>query len=229
MKAALSLVLGLLLLSCTAHRTETVLQPLSSTTSRPNEPLLQRCTAIYPNGRWQFVHTVDFTINGRRSGSLLGVTVVEENGQMSCALLTLEGLTLFAARLTDTTEIMRAVAPFDRTGFAEGLMKDVQTLFTRPQSAGRSTGRTADGREVCRLRGPDGRITDIIPTGRGCYDLRTSTKNGRLSRTVTARDCLTIDDQAIPKNLVLNVAGPEGYSLSMTLVSADHLSPDPLP
>jgi len=183
--------------------------------------LKEQCAAVYPRGRWQFVHTIEFRMADGRSSSVVGVTVVDGN-TLSCALMTIEGFTLFQARLNDRLEIDRAVPPFDRPGFARGLMEDVRALFVRPPASEVSYGSLADTAQLCRMTTADGRITDILPLEDGCWRIRTYDRKQALTRTITARSCRLVDSTMIPDELKLTVPGPAGYILKMTLVTAVH-------
>ena len=222
MKALLSLLSFLLLLCSCASEHPGRLQPLAPDPMRPLEQaeLKKKCAAVYLQGKWQFVHAIEFSMAGGGGSSVLGVTVVDGNS-LSCALMTVEGFTLFEARLTDRLEVDRAVPPFDRPGFAEGLMEDVRALFVRPEGSGVRYGRLADGAESCRMTGPDGAVTDILPLENGCRQIKTYDAEGLLTRTITGRSCRKAGSTVIPEALELTVPGPAGYTLKMTLLSVD--------
>ena len=56
----------------------------------------QRCEAVFPAGSWQLVHSLEFASDTGFAGTLIGVTVVDPP-DLSCALVTVEGVTLFEA------------------------------------------------------------------------------------------------------------------------------------
>ncbi len=238
MKTIFCLLISLGLLSCSLPRPETMV-PLQAT-ALADTSLLRKCMALWPGNGWQFVHTIDFTVNGRKSGSLLGVTVIDLDGELRCALLTTEGLPLFEARFgggpdgqdghdataSDTPEILRALPPFDKPGFARGLVEDVRLLFTAPEMRNGITGRNDENLLVCRLDSPNGTTLEIIPGDRGDFDLLSYAENGRPSRRVTARGTVAVNGRLLPKKLILHAADSMDYTLTMTLVSAQHLTPD---
>lgn len=218
----LSLFSFLLLLSSCASDHPGLLEPFAADPLRPPEQteLIQKCAAVYPRGKRQFVHAIEFRTADGRSSSVLGVTVVDGNS-LSCALMTVEGFILFQARLSDRFEVDRAVPPFDGPGFAQGLMEDVRALFLRPEVSGIRYGRLADGAESCRMTGQDGTVTDILPSSGGCWKMKTYDAGGRLTRTILARSCRKVNATLLPRELGLTVPGPAGYTLKMTLISAD--------
>ncbi len=212
----------LLLLSSCASSPPGLLEPFASGRLRPPEQteLIKKCAAVYPRGKRQFVHTIEFHTADGRFSSVLGVTVVDGTS-LSCALMTVEGFTLFQARLSDRLEVDRAVPPFDNPAFATGLMEDVRALFIHPSGQEVRYGRLTDGAESCRMTGPDGAVTDIQPSADGCWKMKTYDAGGRLTRTILARSCRMVDSTLLPEELELTVPGPTGYTLKMTLISAD--------
>jgi len=178
------------------------------------------CASLFPAGRWQFVHSIAFrTAQGQ--GTALGVVVLSET-EIHCALMTVEGLTLFEARAAGEAApvVSRAIPPFDRSGFAAGLMRDLRLIF-RPPPGRAEAGRLADGGPVCRFTAA-GTVTDILPQKDGCWTLHAYT--GRTgSTTIQARSCRPIASAVIPGRLELSAGEPDGYSLTLQLVGAERL------
>ena len=229
------LAAALLTTSCAVEHKQ--LQPKLSRTTGGTDALA-RCAALFPQGRWQFVHAIDFRMADGSGGNALGVVVLDGD-QIQTALMTVEGLTLFEASSSsdDNIEVFRSITPFDRPGFAAGLMHDVRTLFRPP--AGRARyGSLVNGSRVCRYEaGPA--TTDIIPGPDGCWQLSTyghlqqtrfdgclltETRHERpRTRTITADSCQSQGGAVIPQTLLLAVPGPAGYTLNMRLVTAEPL------
>ncbi len=180
------------------------------------------CASVYPGGRWQFVHSVAFTMANGTGSKLIGVTVLDGN-EIRCALMTIEGFTLFAARLTGRLEVLRAVPPFNKPGFAAGLMNDVRAIFVRPPGRKVLYGRLRGVPDCCRVIAADGRVTDIMPLANGCWRINTYSSNLIKTRNIVARSCRTVDATRIPGELELSVPGPTGYTLKMTLLSAEKI------
>jgi len=189
-----------------------------------------RCAAFFPKGRWQMVHAIHFRLADGAVGNALGVATLDGRS-VTCALMTVEGLTLFAARSPDKgpLEVVRALPPFDGRAFAEGLIADVRTLFLPPAGAV-SLGRLADGSELCRFIA-DQEITDVIPDQDGCFQLATYAPPAsgadapRRTRTLVARGCRPAGDSLIPGDATLTGHGPAGYTLKLHLLSAEPLPP----
>lgn len=185
------------------------------------------CVAVFPLGSRQFVHAIDFTMPDGSGTAVVGVTSLKEN-DISCALVTVEGLTLFEAVFhhDESFEVKRAVPPFDTPAFATGLIGDIRAIFQAPPGHGSrgqlllaapSAGLTA----VCRYKDSVGGVVDVLPDVDGCWQIRSYTPNGVMDRTITGRSCREQDGGMIPDYIELTTYGRTGYTLKMTLIRAD--------
>lgn len=188
------------------------------------------CAAVFPQGGWEFVHTIEFSMADGSGATVLGVTSLAGD-EIACALMTVEGFTLFEAvdREKGGLEVRRAVPPFDKPAFAAGLMEDVRTIFRAPSFATVQYGRVAGNNPTCRYTGAEGRITDILPAMAGCWQIRTYGADQALSRSVTGRSCRKERESLIPAYLELKGFGPTNYTLKMTLIHAENLNGKALP
>jgi len=179
------------------------------------------CSRMFPRKPWQYVHALHFRLADGGKGSGLGVVSLE-HGSMRCALMTVEGLTLFEA--SDTAdgrlEVSRALPPFDAQGFAQGLMRDLRTLFLVPPGSLRR-GRLADGRVVCRYATPQ-RITDILPLDDGCWQVQLYTDRVGTG-SIDTQDCHGVGSVFVAETMELMVPGPLGYTIHLRLLSAEPL------
>ncbi len=183
------------------------------------------CEAVFPQGHWQFVHSIHFLTNSGAGGTVIGVISLNQD-EIASALMTVEGFTLFAAVLSEGKglEVQRAVAPFDKPAFAEGLMRDVQTIFFAPRAESMLYGQSADKEPVCRYTTSNGSIIDVLPTADGCWQIKTYTAALTLERSIVGRSCRKNDNSLIPESLKLKGFGQADYTLQMTLIDAEKLS-----
>jgi hypothetical protein len=183
------------------------------------------CAVVFPQGRWEFVHTIEFSMADGSGATVLGVTSLAKD-EIACALMTVEGFTLFEAvdREKGGLEVRRAVPPFDKPAFAAGLMEDVRTIFRAPSFAKVQYGRAAGTIPICRYTGVEGRITDILPAMAGCWQIRTYGADQALSRSVAGRSCRKEGESLIPEHLELKGFGHTNYTLKMTLIHAENLN-----
>lgn len=192
--------------------------------SMHNPPGEQACARFFPPGNWQFVHSIAFTIENGVESTVIGVTTLTGT-EIECALVTVEGLTLFAAayHVDNTFEIKRAVPPFDNPGFAEGLLRDVRTIFQPPAGSEVQIGRLADQAPVCRYTAEDGKVTDIMAVADDCVRIRNYTADLLADRFLVGKSCRKVGSVLIPQYIELTTFGRAGYTLKMTLISADRI------
>jgi len=186
------------------------------------------CEIPFPKGKWQFVHSIEAELPGGRKGLVIGVTVISSDPRsIACVIMSLEGFVLFDARQEQDLVIKRAIAPFEKKAFAEGLMKDIQLIFFKPDGQLIGSGVLENGSPLCRYQISDGRIVDIVTNSDNTWEIRQYNKDLRLTRTVKAwppDDAGSVDNRHIPGRLELKTHGFHGYRLAMTLVDAVPLS-----
>jgi len=183
------------------------------------------CTAVFPRGKWQFVHSIDFTMGNGAGTGLIGVTSFNED-HIDCALITVEGFTLFEAAWSekDGFKIRRAIAPFDNPRFAEGLMRDLRAIFTPPAGRNVETGQLPEKHGVCRYSDNEGRIVDVLPNMNNCWQINIYDSHMTLDRSITGRSCRAAGSAQIPDFIELKSFGQNSYTLKMTLIRADNNS-----
>lgn len=220
----------LILLLCLGACSAKSRQPMPELTAAREVPGDKGCDSVFPKGDWQFIHAIDFALEDGSGSTVIGVTSLTDDS-IACALTTVEGFTLFQAvyREGKGTEVQRAVPPFDKPAFAEGLMEDVRTIFLAPPVDAMHHGRTADRVPVCRYSWGDGRTTDIRPAVDGCWQIQTYSADHTMNRSVSGQSCRKNGDSLIPENLELRGFGHTNYTLKMTLIQADKINGKPLP
>jgi hypothetical protein len=184
------------------------------------------CMDVFPQvngGKWQFVHSIDFTMKDGAGTTVVGVTTLDENG-IECALVTVEGLTLFEAAFSHdkSFEIRRAIPPFDNPEFAKGLINDIRAIFQPPAGTKMRTGHLAGAGSVCRYVKVDGAVVDVLPDIDGCLQIKNYNPNLILVRSIIGQSCRKIGASLIPDYIELKTFGRTGYTLKMTLISADN-------
>jgi hypothetical protein len=175
---------------------------------------------IFPQGRWQLYHAIEATVPGGRQGLLTGVTVLSSRERsIECALMTVEGFVLFKGRFDGRLTVDRAVAPFDRPGFAQGLMEDLAALFFAPPGLPCQTGRIDRQERIYRYCQP-GRTTDILLKPDQSWEVHQYDSRNRLARSIEARAMTRIDGQSFAEKLTLRHRGLLGYRLGLKLIEA---------
>jgi hypothetical protein len=124
---------------------------------------------------------------------------------------------LFDAETTSAgLKVERAVPPFNRKGFAEGLVGDVRHSLIPPQGRPALVGTYETGPGVCRWIEPGEQATDVELSGVQPRVIR-NYKGTSLVREITIVG--ESKDGWYPE-LKLHVPGAAGYTLDMKLV--DH-------
>lgn len=181
------------------------------------------CADIFPQGRWQFVHSIDFSMRDGSGTTVVGVITLAGNN-IECALITPEGLTIFEAVFhhDNNFEVRRAVPPFDTPEFAKGLIRDIRAIFQAPPSITMTAGKFAGGNPVCRYTAPGGSVIDILPQVDECWQIKSYTKELEMDRSIVGRSCRKRGSSLIPDYLELQAPGRNGYTLKMNLIRADN-------
>ena len=183
------------------------------------------CDVPFPDGRWQFLHTIEARMPGGSKGVLMGVTVISSHTRsVRCVIMTIEGLVLFEAEYDRQLVVHRGIEPFDSPEFARGLMEDIRLIFFRPRGALIDIGSLKDGARICRFQDIEGWILDTIIYETGSWELRQYSNQQRLTRFVRA---VPSERSAahFPRFLEITAHGNHEYQLTMTLVEAIRISP----
>jgi hypothetical protein len=180
------------------------------------------CAAVFPEGKWQFAHAIDFAMKDGSGTPVIGVTSLT-GSDIDCALITVEGLTLFEAVFhhDGSIEVRRAVPPFDGPDFAKGMISDIRAIFQPPTGSMR-IGQAAGKTPVCRYVGGDGSVVDVLPAAGDCWQIKSYTAKGTMDRSIVGRSCQKIGSSLIPDYLELKTFSQTGYTLKMTLLTADN-------
>jgi hypothetical protein len=179
----------------------------------------------FPQGRWQLVHRIEARFPGNRKALMMGALELDSaSGRLSCALMTVEGFTLFSASLEPGAaaelRIIRAVPPFDGPGFAEGLMADLGLIFFTPRNARRQIGR-ADHKPVWRYHRSNGSITDVIALSPDQFRIDHYNANAKkVRRAVLHMPPSSAPGEALAREILLEALGDAGYTLKLSLIDA---------
>jgi hypothetical protein len=222
-------LLGILLVlaSCALRQPVITLSPLATPAQA------EQCAAVYPHGKWQFVHLITFSMPGGRKGTAIGVSVIDK-GSIHAALMTVEGFTMFAASFDGRLKITRAVPPFDKPGFGRGLMDDLRLMFLNPPRDNVQYGKLADGSALCRYQAASGQSTDIILLPAQRWEIKQYNSKHCKIRVIEAwpqgyglrrisGNRKLVKQWRPPKRMELHAYGSAAYSLKMDLISSQKL------
>ncbi len=218
----------LILAACTACARLPAIVPDNALPPTACETIVSK---VYPAGGWQLFHAITATVPGGGVHRFTGVAVFSSRTRrLQCSLMTTEGFVLFSGQRDTKGRITidRTVPPFDRNGFAEGLLNDLALLLLAPEGRATATGRDATGEAVCRWTPGNGRIVDVSDAGKTGWAIRVYAEGKKLERSVTARHLEPVGAGTVvmPRQMTLTRIGLVGYTLELTLLEAIPLPPD---
>jgi len=180
------------------------------------------CGAIFPHGKWQFVHATEILPPVGSKQTVLGIVQLSsEQRTFHCVLMTIEGLVLFEADFDGAVTIQRALSPLDKPGMAEGIVQDISLLFLAPSRPCIAAGLSKDAAWICRYPNADQGQEDVVLQPDGVWEIRRYDQHHRLMRTIApmANENLPVDGLP-PSHVVLKAYGLVGYELRMSLIEA---------
>jgi hypothetical protein len=217
----LLVVLSMLISSCSHLPDMKTLDPTR------DQATMDVCGTPYVKTPYRFVHTIEATLPGDRSATLIGVTLVDPTRKsLHSVLMTLEGLVLFDGEFErGALHVNRALSPFDQEAVAQNMMEDIRLLFLAPQEPAREAGVLKDGATLCRYKGNGGETLEILIRPDRTWKLETYVNPFERLRSVTA----TAMSKGIPGELELQGHSPGNYTLRMKLVGAEPVSSENTP
>ncbi len=215
------LLFCVMLASCSAKQTPSMPELVPVSVSDVQEEI---CENSFVKGDWQFVHSINFEMNNGHGATLVGITVLQEK-KLKTVLMGVEGFVLFEAEqeISGKVLVRRAMPPFDKTGFAEGLMGDVQTLLMEPEFAGRLIAKNSEDELLCRYIAGNGQVIDVVTATQGWNRITRYNKEGMLQQIITTRNYKEVAGESIAERITLIASGVQGYTLQLQLLSAEKI------
>lgn len=180
------------------------------------------CESPYVKTPYRFVHTIEATLPGGRTATLIGVTLVDPPEKvLHSVLMTLEGLVLFDGESNKgTLHVNRALSPFDQAAVAQNMMEDVRLLFLAPENPALEAGVLEDGATFCRSKGNAGETVEVLIRSDHTWKLETHVNPFQRLREVTA----TALNGSFPGELELKGNAYGNYTLRLKLISVEPVS-----
>ncbi len=211
MKQILLLVsLTMLLASCSA------LPEIAPVAPSKESAIRQQCKALFPQGKWQFVHSIEASMPGGRQTTMIGVTRISSADKtIHCVMMTIEGLVLFDGVFNGHKVIInRGVPPFDTPSFAQGMIDDIKLIFFNPRTPAIHVGSMENGALICRFHTGKETAQDVVIHPNGSWMIRQYHGNQR-KRTVQIfiNEDRVLGEKSEPVRIKLTALGSSGYSL----------------
>ena len=178
----------------------------------------ERCRRPFLDSPYRFIHSVEVSFPGGRTGTVIGVTLVDPTEKIThSVIMTIEGFVLFDARYEKEVRVNRAVPPFDAEQFAGYMMDDVRLMFLAPEGKPADAGVLADGSTACRYHGDKGTTVDVVIHKDGSWNIVTYSNSNELLRKIRAVEVRN----RIPGRVELRGFGFREYTLRFKLISAE--------
>ena len=188
----------------------------------------QRCSDVFLEGKWRFVHLIEFTMPGNKKSFVMGITVISpEEKKINSVIMTIEGFVFLDAYYDQKVVINRAISPFDSIDLVRGMMDDIKLMFFQPEGSLLESGVSSHGSHVCRYKNAAGRVIDVIANS-GCdWEMRQYNPGGTLIKTVKADHCKKVPGSpnkiGLPGRIKLASRGINGYALAFELKEVKRL------
>ena len=209
--------LMLLMLAACAHLPE--IRTIENSTTAAQ---VARCRAIFPQGKWQFVHAIEILPPVGSKQTVLGIVQLSsEQRSFHCVLMTIEGLVVFEADFDGSrVKMQRALPPLDKPGMAKGIVQDISLLFFAPEQPCITAGLSKDAAWICRYPYVDQGQEDVVLQPDGLWEIRRYDRSHRLMRTIAPMAKEDLHASGLPSRVVLQAHGLGGYKLTMSLIEA---------
>ena len=191
----------------------------------------KRCSDVFPQGKWRFIHLIEFTMQGNKKSFVMGITVISpEERKIESVIMTIEGFVFLDAYYDQKVVINRVLPPFDSIDFARGMMDDIKLMFFKPEGSLVESGISGDGSHVCRYKNDAGRVIDVITNSDCDWEIRQYNPDGTLIKTVKADHCKKVPGSpnkiGFPGRINLASRGINRYALAFELKEAKRLIKD---
>lgn len=149
------------------------LKPLIPLDPARRAAVLEECRHTFLPGSYRLVHAIETVMPNGSSGTAIGVLVADPGTQgFRTVMMTIEGFVLFDTEAGKTLTVHRAVPPFDKPAFAQGLAADIRLAFFPPAGEPAAWGAGEEGARICRFARPDGALEEIATFPDGGVEIR---------------------------------------------------------
>jgi hypothetical protein len=182
--------------------------------------IIDKCALPFLSRPWRLVHSIDGTLPGGATATMIGVTVASpETGRLRCTLMSIEGLVILDADYDAKLDIKRGIGPLADPDLVMGMIRDIRLMLFRPAGSCIEAGLIDGGSAACRFRVEEGMV-DVITRTDGGVDIVSYDASQKPSRTVRLSDFRA---DGLPRRIELTASGLFSYSLKLDLIEAEQL------
>lgn len=186
---------------------------------------LEGCRQPFLLAKTRLVHALEVVVSNGNVETAIGILVADpRTRRFSAALMTLEGLVLFAAESGETLTVSRAVPPFASPEFARSLAEDIRLAFFSPGEEPLAWGREEGGALVCRFGRADGQFVDIFRVEGGVTEIRLYGAGQDVRKRVKIP---SLERPGPAEMLEIRSRGWPSYTLRLRLVESEALTTEP--
>ena len=197
---------------------------------KPLDPALKTavqegCRRPFLFSKYRLVHALDRALPDGKKGTAIGILVADpRTRRFQTALMTLEGLVLFAAESGETLVVNRAVPPFDSPEFARSLAEDIRLVFFSPGKEPLAWGQEEGGDWVCRFGRPDGGFVDVSMADGGVTEIRLYGAGQDVRKKVKIP---SLENPGLAETVEIRSQGWPSYTLRLRLIESEALETEP--
>lgn len=200
----------------------TGLKPLTPLDPGRKSAVLEGCRRPFLPEKYRLVHALETVMPDGAKGTAVGVLVADPRTRgFRTALMTIEGFVLFDAEAGETLTVHRAVPPFDKPAFAEGLADDIRLAFFAPGETPAAWGEGEAGALVCRFERTDGRLVEVLTFKDGVMAIRLYGTGQELLKGVKMP---SPERPGLADTLEIHGGGWPSYTLRLRLLESEALA-----
>jgi hypothetical protein len=209
MKLASLIICFFFLSACQTLPVITQTASLGKNVSVCSNPFLKQKTTL--------IHAIEVHMSGGKN-AVIGVTEADPaTREISCAIMTAEGMVLFEAIETaGSLDIRRALPPFDSAHFARNMLEDIKLIFFEPQGKIEKIGFLPSGETACRWQTDNSDTIDVLKTFSGLTEIKRYSESGKIRRYIKFSGLTG----GFYQNIELRAQELASYTLFMNLVEA---------
>jgi hypothetical protein len=182
--------------------------------------IMKKCGSPFLSGPWRLVHSIDGTLPGGATATMIGVTVAyPDSGRLRCTLMSIEGLVLLDAEYDAKLVIKRGIGPLADPDLVMGMIRDIRLMLFRPSGPCAEAGTLEGGNALCRYRADEGTV-DVMMRKDGGIGVVSYGSSLKPSRTLLLSG---LRADGLPRRIDLAASGAFGYSLRLDLIDAERV------
>lgn len=183
------------------------------------------CRRPFLFSKYRLVHALDTVMPDGKRGTAIGILIADpRTDRFQTALMTIEGLVLFAAESGETLVVDRTVPPFDSPAFARSLAEDIRLAFFSPGKEPLAWGRDERrGALVCRFGRADGGFVDVSAADGDKIEIYLYGKDEEIRKRVAVS---SFNRDGLAERIEIRSDAWPPYTLHLRLIESEAIAPE---